>query len=303
MSLRFDATVDRRLVHKVALENVFVTDAVAAGGGWQAAVQLPRLHRFHNDLATPGHDLLLVAEAARQGIAVIAHQILGVPLSSRFVITEMRIEAKDDDALALGVREMIIDFRTERERRRRDGTLRSFSGEARCMVAGKHAASFSGTTLFLPAETYAAAREAEPARSEGDYLAPRAQPASVGRRESANVMISPVTATPEGGHHALVVADREHPVFFDHPQDHLPGMLLLEAGRQLAVAHAGLVSGQSGAAFRPVSCAAAFADFADLGPPVQLTAVGSPSQISVRVQQREQELAVLGIELRNGRPS
>jgi hypothetical protein len=303
MSLRFDATVDRRLVHKVALENVFATDAVAAQGSWQAAVQLPRLHRLYNDFTDSRHDLLLVAEAARQGIAVIAHELLGVPLSSRFVITEMRIEAKDDDALALSVREMIIEFRTERERRRRDGALRGFSGEARCMVAGKHAASFSGTALFLPAETYAAARATEPAPAEVGDLAERAHPACVGRHEPGNVMISPLTPGIEGGHQALVVVDRDHPVFFDHPQDHMPGMLLLEAGRQLAVAHAALVSGRPGSAFRAVSCAAAFADFADLGPPVRLTALGSPSQVTIRVWQREQELAVLDIELRNGRPS
>lgn len=298
MSLRFDATVDRRLVHKTSVENVFVTDAAADGANLLAAVQLPRLHRFHSEVCDRRHDLLLVAEAARQGIAAITHQILGVPLSSRFIITEMRIEAKDDDALWVGEREMVVDLRTERERRRRDGTLRGFSGEARCMVAGKHAATFSGTVLFLPAETYDAAREPDHALVRPDPV-PRADPASVGRREAANVMISPVMPAADGGHEALAVADGEHPVFFDHVQDHLPGMLLLEAGRQLAIAHAGLVTGRPVTAFRLVSCAASFADFAELGLAVRLTAAGSASQVGLRVEQRERELAVLDIGLRD----
>jgi hypothetical protein len=181
--------------------------------------------------------------------------------------------------------------------------LRGFTGEARCLMADKHAASFSGTVLFLSAETYAAAREPECPRCMPPAPAPRARPASVGRRDPANVMISPVTRTGEDGHEALVATDGGHPVFFDHPQDHLPGMLLLEAARQLAVARAGLVSERPASAFRLVSCAASFAGFAELQPEVRLVANGPASRAGVRVWQRDQELAVLDIELRDMTPS
>ncbi|MBO0821741.1 MAG: hypothetical protein J2P26_12935, partial [Nocardiopsaceae bacterium] len=110
---------------------------------------------------------------------------------------------------------------------------------------------------------------------------------------------SPVTPAGPDGHQALVAADGGHPVFFDHPHDHLPGMLLLEAARQLAVARAALVSERPAAAFRLVSCAASFAGFAELQPPARLVADGSAGQAGVRVRQREEEIAVLALELRD----
>lgn len=42
-----------------------------------------------------------------------------------------------------------------------------------------------------------------------------------------------------GSHRWLLRVDGCHPVFFDHPVDHVPGMLLVEAARQAAVAATG----------------------------------------------------------------
>ena len=47
---------------------------------------------------------------------------------------------------------------------------------------------------------------------------------------NAALLPQPDTAAP---HQALLRVDRAHPFFFDHPLDHLPGLLLLEAAVQL----------------------------------------------------------------------
>lgn len=47
---------------------------------------------------------------------------------------------------------------------------------------------------------------------------------------NAALLPQPDTADP---HQALLRVDRAHPFFFDHPLDHLPGLLLLEAAVQL----------------------------------------------------------------------
>ncbi|MPZ85458.1 MAG: hypothetical protein GEV28_35755 [Actinophytocola sp.] len=56
------------------------------------------------------------------------------------------------------------------------------------------------------------------------------EPAAIGRTDPRNVVLSPA-----GDDHELIV-DRTHPVFFDHPQDHAPGLLLVEAFQQAAFA-------------------------------------------------------------------
>jgi 3-hydroxymyristoyl/3-hydroxydecanoyl-(acyl carrier protein) dehydratase len=71
---------------------------------------------------------------------------------------------------------------------------------------------------------------------------------------------------------ASLIVDHTDPYFFDHPCDHVPGMLLLEGCAQLALsafaeAHS-LPPGSSGVAAYDVD----FAQFVECGIPVTLTA-------------------------------
>jgi hypothetical protein len=56
-------------------------------------------------------------------------------------------------------------------------------------------------------------------------------PVAVGRTDVRDVVLTPF----DGGSRKLRV-DLSHPALFDHPLDHVPGMLLLEAARQAALA-------------------------------------------------------------------
>jgi hypothetical protein len=62
-------------------------------------------------------------------------------------------------------------------------------------------------------------------------------PETVGRSNARDVVLAATqTATPRL---YQLRADTEHPNFFDHPVDHVPGMVLVEAARQAAHAAAG----------------------------------------------------------------
>jgi 3-hydroxymyristoyl/3-hydroxydecanoyl-(acyl carrier protein) dehydratase len=59
----------------------------------------------------------------------------------------------------------------------------------------------------------------------------------VARASGANIAISaPHRTDTTDGYTASLVVDPTHPYFFDHPCDHVPGMLLLEGCAQLALA-------------------------------------------------------------------
>jgi hypothetical protein len=73
---------------------------------------------------------------------------------------------------------------------------------------------------------------------------------------------------------AELIVDDQHPYHFEHAQDHVPGMMLIEAGRQLAMAIAHLYHGVSTqAVFVLNEVSFAFSLFAELGSPVFVHAV------------------------------
>lgn len=70
---------------------------------------------------------------------------------------------------------------------------------------------------------------------------------------------------------AQVIVDRCHPFFFEHVLDHVPSMMLIEAGRQLgiAVCHV-FLDVPFGTAFAPTSIQAEFTQYAELDSPIIL---------------------------------
>jgi len=70
------------------------------------------------------------------------------------------------------------------------------------------------------------------------------------------------------GHLAQMRVDVTHPFFFEHPIDHVPGLMLIEAGRQLATAIAHVeLRVPFGAAFVLNGLNAQFLSFAELDAP------------------------------------
>lgn len=64
----------------------------------------------------------------------------------------------------------------------------------------------------------------------------------VGRRHSSDVVLSRLPG--RLNHHVWSVRiDPTHPLFFDHPVDHVPGMLMMESARQVARIVAGMPTG------------------------------------------------------------
>jgi len=87
-------------------------------------------------------------------------------------------------------------------------------------------------------------------------LPPPAAPAQVARENFADVVLSP----PDSPRRHQLRVGLGHPVLFDHPVDHAPGMLLLEAARQ-----AGHTAVQQPAAM--LSMDVVFARYAELDTP------------------------------------
>jgi hypothetical protein len=268
-------TVDRRLVHKAALEEVFLSRSSALGPEvYMCSGQLPRMHAFFNDVQTGRYDVVLLVEFVRQAAVLVAHRHLGVALGRQFVFTRMELDM-DIDRLRVGAEPAELEVRlTLGNERRIAGDLAAYELDGVLTIAGDRVAVGSGACMCLGERDYADVRAApgtSRARVEppdGTRVSPAA-PASVGRSLARNVTTSAVVRRGPGAFQAAIHVDAGHPTFFDHPLDHVPALLLLEAGRQTAVAAAAAELGVPATACCVDRCAMAFDRFVELGQPAE----------------------------------
>ncbi len=82
-----------------------------------------------------------------------------------------------------------------------------------------------------------------------------------------NVLLARVDRVPnaEDTYEAEMVMDVDHPFFFEHPLDHVPAMMLVEAGRQMGIAISHLYLGvPMGHLFATQAFDIRFTEFAEL---------------------------------------
>lgn len=238
--LTLTTTVAREYVHRAAVAEVFLT-------GWErtdpdtfrVTAQWPRFHSFYAD-DTGIYDPMLLCETIRQTFPLLAHAAYGMPMGyalswSRFhySVNPQGLEIRQRPAdIEIRVRCSDIKYQRSVPVRMsmyievfRDQQLVAMS-ETRfgChslnvyqrLRRGRHDA-----TALMKTATATLAHEA-------------ASPARTGRSRTRDVVLG---QTDEADAWQLRI-DTTHPILFDHPLDHAPGMLILEAVRQCAHAAA-----------------------------------------------------------------
>ncbi|MHA6761706.1 ScbA/BarX family gamma-butyrolactone biosynthesis protein [Streptacidiphilus sp. PAMC 29251] len=249
-ALDFSRPVDRALVHRTAVMEVFATDCLPlVDGRWRVAVQLPRGHSYYNDHPHRPRlvDPLVLLESCRQAVTVVAHRHLGVPFGTSFLISTWQTVLAGFDRLESGRHtsdELLVDV-TARGLRQRGGRLLSATFDVDLWLGGR---SIGGSTLaagYLSREGYQGYREmrrgSAPPMSDSmptDRQGVPADAAGVGRTRPENVVLADLSRGP-GKVSASLDVPVTHPAIYDHPLDHVPAMALLEAARQAALLAAG----------------------------------------------------------------
>ncbi|MCH5675090.1 ScbA/BarX family gamma-butyrolactone biosynthesis protein [Streptomyces gilvus] len=280
----YQRSMDRVLVHRRAIMEVFVTDAARIGDDtFAVAVQAPRAHSYYNDhTQRPALlDPLFLLEAARQAVTVVAHQWLGVSYDTSFLISDWTTEFTALPALrARGEApdEFVVEV-TTRDLKRRGTRLLAATLECVFVVGGRPAGTSRIVAGYLSRDGYGAHREKSrgtvpplscdmPHERTGVPVAP----GLVGRERAGNVVLTDVTH-PGGSAPltALLDVPVQHPAMYDHPLDHVPAMALMEAARQAAV----LVAGAPAERRYAYAFEATFSRFVELDSPVAVVATPS----------------------------
>lgn len=266
-------TVPKEFVHRAAVAEVMLTDWQRADEAhFKVAAQWPRSHSFFTPSEAGYHDPLIAAETIRQVGTLLGHAGFGVPLGHQFLLQELVVEVQPEQ-LAVGGAPASLDLDiTCTEIKKRGDSLRGLRYEAVIRRDGALAATGS---LSYTCTSPAVYRRMRGHHVLGGPLNPLAltapaAPQSVGRMSPVDVVLSPIG---EPDRWQLRV-DTRHPVLFDHPVDHIPGMLLLEAARQAAATTLGHES------FMPLGLASEFKRYAELDAPCFIEARRLPRTTS-----------------------
>ncbi|MFM9368660.1 ScbA/BarX family gamma-butyrolactone biosynthesis protein [Streptomyces sp. Da 82-17] len=262
-------TVPKEFVHRAAVAEVLLT-------GWArrdderfgVTAQWPRCHSYFTQV-DGHHDPLIVAETIRQIGALLAHTEFDVPLDQKFLMWDLRLTVVPEHLKVSGAPANIDIDVTCVEVRRRGPALAKLRYETVLRRDGQVVATGGASYTCASPQAYERLRRNRP-HSDRPPLALTAPvpPQHVGRTSPTDVVLSPI-----GEENCWQLrADTRHPVLFDHPQDHIPGMVLIEAARQAAHLLLGRES------VLPVTMVSEFSRYAELDAPCLIRAEALPAE-------------------------
>jgi 2-oxo-3-(phosphooxy)propyl 3-oxoalkanoate synthase len=266
--LSFSATVARHLVHRLAVSEVLLTDWCRIGtDAFVCAAQWSRSHSFYR-VRDGRHDPLLLAETIRQVGLLLCHEAYQVPPEHRFLMDRMTYVA-DLDGLAVGAvpTEIVLAVRAQ-ELRRRTRSASAVRFDVEFLRDEAPIGRGIGWVRCVEPLLYQRIRSPQcPPATVRNQQPPPVPPAQVGVVVAEDVVLGQCR---QPGQWPLRILT-EHPVLFDHPLDHVPGMLVLEGMRQASRVALGWPAAQL------TTCDIGFSRFIELG---------EPSSVRATVRQR-----------------
>lgn len=270
--LTFRQTVPRQLVHRAAVAEVFVVDALQAGQDhFLIGAQWPRDHALYHPDEAGSTDPLLFAETIRQSMVYLAHQFQGVPLEHRFIGCDCQFDIHDAEPLrvlgqpltpVLEARWTWLDSRPPQRYDMRLDVQLTVGGKA-CGVGSLHLFTVDQRRYDLIRRR---GRDGRGGAKGGSVAAGAGVSGESGPRKDVTFIRVPAAAAgrlrtkdsllerDEESDRWRMRVDVNHAILFDHPSDHIPLMVALEGFRQLGhVLTQRTSGGEPGAALSAVS--------------------------------------------------
>lgn len=241
-------TVSKELVHRAAVSEVFLTDVNKLGyDRFITGAHLPRTHSYYNDIPSEEkyYDNILLLEVCRQSSIIITHNYYDVPLSAKFIFNEAKFTINNFNALR--IKETSSNLLTEvnviSEDKRNDKLI-GLTFEMKVYIDGLLCATKLMDITWLEAALWKKIRRKPIKDAEEMYsnnsgaINPSLELEEgklVGRGSFSNVVIYKPEKAEEDKTRFKIFVNEYHPAIFDHPLDHIPGMLIIESFRQSSI--------------------------------------------------------------------
>ena len=242
IDLNFEHPVPKALVHKRLENNVLVTDVRQLGQDtFLCGGIVPKGHNFLDEEGRePTRDILFYTELGRQASIAVSHRFFDVPMDYCFIMGGSAIELLPQcqgQENEFGFNRIAMQIRV-REKQLRKGTLTTAQAEYAFFNERSQVIRGTGSWNLQPRPLFERVRRSALANlppGDGQVALTAAEPTALGRRDTNNVVISYPEELLERRYSARLQVDLEHPFFFDHPLDHVPGLLVFEGCSQLAM--------------------------------------------------------------------
>ncbi|MFF4830216.1 ScbA/BarX family gamma-butyrolactone biosynthesis protein [Streptomyces sp. NPDC001315] len=191
---------------------------------------LPHAHPFFAPVGDGCHDPLLIVETMRQTTMLVAHAGLGVPVGHPFLLTDLDFTCYPrHQSAGSAPMDVVVDV-TCSEVNRRGKRIAGLRTDVVVRRGGRLIASGRGQITCTSPQVYRRLRGDRAFPTAPQPLPAAVAPQVVGRTHPGDVVLSPTDEELVW----LLRVDTTHPTLFQRPNDHVPGMLLLEAARQAA---------------------------------------------------------------------
>jgi hypothetical protein len=256
--LSFSSVVPKHLVHRRALSEVVLTDWAAVGtDSFLCAAQWSRSHSLYR-VRHGLHDALLMAETLRQSGILLSHTELDVPLDHRFLIDRIAWLAHPYGLACVGAPVDVVGQVDVTRQGSQRGAVRRMQFDVVFTRDGKRIGTGTAWARSVGPRIYERLRAGRIAPPEGPLETPQPlNPAVVGVHDPDDVVLG----APVDGQGWPLRVLTTHPVLFDHPVDHVPGMLVMEGMRQAGRALLGWRDAQ------PFECDVTFERFVEFDSP------------------------------------
>jgi hypothetical protein len=286
--------VSKDLIHRAHDQEILVSPPWrAAAGGYGTTTVTGGIGPYYRDHpVTHRADLLLLIEACRQAALSVAHLFEGLAPDIAFFFNSIAVDVSDLGALLDDGPELTITTAFQQMRLRGNGSPRQIRyTQLAAAGPGRPAVQTAMSVQGVPRDRYPELRRYDRAGSvpptTADLRATARErsgtcvPAAVGRTRATNVVLADLQVGAERSS-ARLAPDFANASLFDHDYDHYPALVLLEAGRQLALASTGDPSRSVVTAVR-----AEFPRFAELDIPAVVTARRDGSRTEVMCRQHD----------------
>ncbi|MFJ9419876.1 ScbA/BarX family gamma-butyrolactone biosynthesis protein [Streptomyces sp. NPDC101227] len=267
---RHDVGVPGKFVHRTAIEDVLITSCDRLDDShFSLTARWPHDHRYF----TPHHghhSIVLAGETIRQAALLLSHTELGVPVGHHFVLTDLAYTTHPDHLTVDGrPRELLIEASLA-DTRMRAGKLVGCRVDMAFRAAGRTVATgHTQYSVTTPAVYRRIRGERLAARRTNGPLPPPVPHQLTGSLEDGDVLLSP---TDRSDRWILRIAPG-HAALVNPANDHVPGMVLLDAAQQAARA---LTAPSS---FVPYAFSTEFHRYAEHGAPCVIAARRVPSAV------------------------
>ncbi|WP_030940121.1 ScbA/BarX family gamma-butyrolactone biosynthesis protein [Streptomyces sp. NRRL S-646] len=226
------ATVPRRLVHRAAVAETILSDWEHTGPDrFTLFAQRPRAHRLHVSPDRSPYEPLRVAETVRRRGALLAHAEYDAPFDHCLVLKKLQLTTVPEYLAVAAVPVEPLLHGTVSDVRHRAGRPTALRHDTDVRLVGERVATAHIAVSWTGESVHRRLRGGRTAATVTALPFPPALPAAAVDRA---LPVDVVPAPPDRPGRRQLRVDTAHPVFFDHPPDHISGMLLLEAARQAA---------------------------------------------------------------------